>query len=67
MAEGGFFGDFVAAAAAAGSVGKVFGRRVCGRVSVGGLGAYPGPALAVVGEVRVDACYCPGEDGDVAY
>ncbi len=35
--------------------------------AVGGAGADPGSALAVVGEGGVDARHCPGEDGHVAY
>jgi hypothetical protein len=56
VAEGGFFGNFA-----------VLWPRVCGPEPVGGLGAYPGPVLAVVNEVWVDARYGPGEDSDVPY
>jgi hypothetical protein len=61
VTEGGFFGSF------ARPVAKVPWPRICGREPVGGLRANPGPVLAVVNEVWVDARYGPGEDSHVPY
>jgi hypothetical protein len=38
----------------------------CGE-TVDSLAAYPASTVSVVDEVWVDAGYCPGEDGHVAY